>query len=162
MRFEQIAVKDLFDDCLRSKAMEAGKRRVAMVARLEDGEAIICGDCRLLRAAIINLIAMAIRRSRPGGKIVVEYRRDAARESIVVADNGCSIPCEQLRNARDIFSRASMSCERDMGETDAELQALHVVKDITDIHNGRLGVRSMEGEGSTFTLHLPRRHRGAA
>ena len=162
MRIEHITAKDLFDDCLVSKAAAAGERRVALEARLDDAEATLGGDRRLLGAAVNNLIVMAIARCRPGGRIVMGYHRDAARESIVVADNGSCIPYEELRSVRDIFSRAGMTRECREDEGGIALQRFHVVKDIADIHNGRVGVRSVEGEGTTFTLHLPCNRRGAA
>ena len=162
MRFERIAVKGLFEECLDSRIVKAEERRITLETFIEDPEATLSGDRRLLRVAVSNLVDMAIRRNKSGGKVVIGYSRDPARESIVITDTGSGIPLERLRSIRDLFCRASTPCEYDVDEADLDLQGLHIVKDIADIHHGRIGVRSMEGEGSTFTLHLPRHSNGAA
>ncbi|MEW6553904.1 MAG: ATP-binding protein [Actinomycetota bacterium] len=162
MLIEEIAVGELVEDCLDFKSTAASDHDVTLEAELDDPRAIICGDRRLLRAALTNLIETAIRNNRPGGKVTIGYQSDPSRETFVVTDNGRGIPYEDLRSIRDLFCRSRVPGMHDVEEIDAEFVGLSVVKDIADLHGGRVGVRSMEGEGSTFTLHLPRRQRVVA
>lgn len=162
MLVEEIDVRELVEECLEVKCSVANERDVTLEAELDDPQATMCGDRRLLRAALTNLIEEAIRHNRPGGRVTIAYQSDHNRESIVVADNGTGIPYEELRDIRDLFCRAGVPGTCDVDEIDAGLLGLSIVKDIADLHGGRVGVRSMEGEGSTFTLHLPRRQRSVA
>lgn len=162
MIVEEIAVRELVEECLDTKAGMAREHKVVLEADLEDPGATLRGDRRLLKAAVANLVDMAIKHNRPGGTVVVGHYRHPERESIVVSDDGRGIPYEELRSIRDLFCRAGTPWPYDAEEIDAELLGFSIVKDIADLHGGRVGVRSVEGEGSTFTLHLPRLSRGAA
>ncbi|RJP31640.1 MAG: ATP-binding protein [Actinobacteria bacterium] len=162
MNIERIGVKELVEECLETKHAVAREHGVSLEVEPDNLEATLYGDRRLLRAAVANLVEMAIRHNRPGGKVTVGFFNDPNRESIVVTDNGRGLPYEDLRSIRDLFCRAATTEVYEVDELDASLLGFSVVKDIADLHGGRVGVRSMEGEGSTFTLHLPRRHRGAA
>lgn len=162
MLVEEIAVKELLEECLDVKGEAAREHHVFLEAEFGDSQATVRGDRRLLRAAVTNLVEMAMRHNRPGVRVVVGYRSDPSRESIVIADNGRGLAYEELRSIRDLFCRAAAPGMYDVDEIDAGLLGFSIVKDIADLHGGRVGVRSVEGEGSTFTLHLPRRQRGVA
>jgi signal transduction histidine kinase len=157
MRIEEISVSGLLEECREVKQAAAGKRGLSLEASIDDSEATLHGDRRLLRTAVANLIDTSMRYSRRGGKITIGHRRDTMRESIVVADNGTGVPCEELRGMRDLFGRAGGAGVDETEEMDAGMIGLYIVRDIVDLHGGRVGVRSLEGEGSTFALHIPRR-----
>ena len=159
---QEMAVRDLIEECLEAKAAAAQEHNVVLEAELDDPRAIMWGDRKLLRAAVSNLVEMAIRRNRPGGKVIVGYYCDANRESIMVSDDGKGLAFEDLRSVRDIFCRAASAVVYDSEEIDDNLIGFSIVKDIADLHGGRVAVRSIEDEGSTVTLHLPHRHRGVA
>jgi signal transduction histidine kinase len=109
-----------------------------------------------------NLIDAAIRHSRPGGKVTIGHRSDSMRQSIIVSGNGQGIPYEELRGMRDLFARSSMRAVDGEDEIEPGLIGLSIVRDVVDLHKGRVGVSSLEGSGSTFTLHLPRLPRRCA
>jgi signal transduction histidine kinase len=162
MIVEEIMVRELVEECFEAKTVVAREYYVALEADLEDPQATLRGDRRLLRAAVANLVEMAIKGNRPGGKVTIGHRSDAGRDSIEIADNGRGLPHENLRSISDLFCRSSAPGMYDVDEIDAEILGFSIVKDIADLHGGRIGVRSIEGEGSTFTLHLPRQQRGVA
>jgi signal transduction histidine kinase len=162
MRLEDIVIGELVCECLKTRSDVAGERGVALEIDLEDPGAILYGDRRLLMAAMTNMVDIAIMYNRPGGRITVGHHSDQDRESIVVVDNGRGLHYEDLRSVRDLFCRAAMQGNYEVEEIDPKLLGFSVVKDIADLHGGRIGVQSVEGEGSTFTLHLPRRRRRIA
>ncbi len=157
MLIEEITVRELVEECLQTKGTAANERGVALEKDLDDPEAVLRGDRRLLRTAVNNMIEAAMGSSRPGGKVVVRHRRDPARETIVVSGGGRGIPYEELRGIYDLLCRPAMFAMDGEDEIVSGLANISIVKDIADLHGGRVGVRSFEGEGSTFTLHLPRR-----
>lgn len=161
MRLEEIPVNDLLAECGRIKEGTARDRGICLQADPCDPEDFIHGDRRLIRTAMSNLIDMSMRHSRPGGKVALGYRHELFRGSLIVSDDGAGIPFEELRTMFDIISRPGASSMDDEIEIDTDLLQLSIVRDIADLHGGRIGVRSLEGEGSTFCLHLPCRHAAA-
>ena len=156
MKVERIPVRELMDECLQVKGIIAEEFGVSLQADLDDPDVCLRGDRRLLRTALSNLIDNAIKHNRPGGKIIIGYHCDNSRESVFVSDTGKGIPYDELCCMRDLFSRAGMSSLNDIENIDGDLIGLTIVKDVADLHGGRVGVRSMEGEGTTFSFHLPR------
>jgi signal transduction histidine kinase len=153
---EEIRIKELIGECLEVKDMEARERDVILEEDLPDPEATLRGDRRLLRTALNNMIDASMRRNRPGGKVIVGHRRDTLRETIVVSDNGMGIPYEELRSLYELFGRGSMSDPDVIEGMDGRLINLTIVRDVADLHGGRVGVRSVPGEGAAFSMHLPR------
>ena len=157
MKVEAIPVGELVEECLRIKGSLAERGGISLEVDIEDPRAFLHGDRRLLMTAVNNLIDNAMRNNRPGGKIVIAYRQDGTRESIMVSDTGKGIPYDELRSIRDMFCWSGMRSIDELEAVDGELIALSIVRDVADLHGGRVGVRSLEGEGSTFSFHLPRR-----
>ncbi|MBI1320183.1 MAG: HAMP domain-containing protein [Candidatus Hydrogenedens sp.] len=122
--------------------------------------AISCADtlrarinAPLLEQGLINLIDNAIKYSDAGGEVQVsaEERNDDVR--IRVSDRGCGIPGEHLPRLFERFYRVDKARSRAAGGTGL---GLAIVKHIAHTHGGRITVESRPGEGSTFTMHLPK------
>lgn len=74
------------------------------------------------------------------------------RVTISVSDNGAGIAPEHLPFLFDRFYRVDAA----RSTTDSTGLGLAVVRSIALLHGGAAGVESTVGEGSTFSLHLPR------
>ena len=70
-----------------------------------------------------------------------------------VADTGLGVPNEALHHLFDRFYQADPS--RVGGEKHGAGLGLAIVKEIVDAHGGKIGVRSQEGRGTTFIIHMP-------
>jgi two-component system phosphate regulon sensor histidine kinase PhoR len=162
MMIEEVAICGLVEECLDRKREKAREKGIYLDAEREELQEICRADRRLLRAAIINMIEAVISYSRAGSCILVGHYRDDTRERIYVSSDDGSIPFEELRTIRDLFCRQTVPEAWEVEELQAPLVSLSLVKDIADLHGGKVGVQSSEGEGVTLTLYLPRRQRGAA
>jgi two-component system sensor histidine kinase BaeS len=69
-----------------------------------------------------------------------------------VADTGIGIPAEHLPHIFDRFYRIDKARNREAGGTGL---GLAIVQSLAQVHDGRVMVASMPGEGSTFTVYLP-------
>ena len=114
---------------------------------------VIPGDAELLHFAVYNLIANAVKYSPNGSSIRITVRSDPKTASLVIVDHGCGIePTEQSR----IFERFyRIKKHRDNRESGSGV-GLALVKEIVTQHGGRIDVQSQPGEGSTFSVSLPR------
>ena len=102
---------------------------------------------------LINLIINAINYTPHGGSVAVQLstERDQHGTSAVirVQDTGIGIPTEKLSKVFEPFFRATEGTVRGTG------LGLSITKEIIELHGGRVSVESSEGQGSSFTVHLP-------
>ena len=104
---------------------------------------------------IDNLIANAVKFTDEGGRVQVD-RGGAGREwRIDVQDPGIGIPPDEIGHLFDRFFRASNATAA--GRPGSGL-GLSIVKEVTELHGGRVTVSSTLGAGTTVSLFLPARH----
>jgi two-component system, OmpR family, phosphate regulon sensor histidine kinase PhoR len=115
----------------------------------EDLRARINGP--LLEQAVINLIDNAVKYSEAGSSIEVEAAKNNGQVRVSVRDQGVGIAKEHLPRLFERFYRVDPSRSRKEGGTGL---GLAIVKHIAQYHGGKVGVESVPGQGSTFTLYL--------
>lgn len=113
-------------------------------------------DRDLITQALINLLSNALRYTPEGGKVAVEISQDMQDILISVADTGIGIEKEDLSRVFGRFWRSDASRARASGGLGI---GLALTKQIVDKHDGMISVDSEVGNGTTFTIHLPKRHR---
>jgi two-component system sensor histidine kinase SenX3 len=139
---------------VQTKAERAGVP-VKLAATPPDVE-VPC-DLRQLRSAVVNLIDNAIKYSSPGAEVEVGASVEGSRVAITVRDHGIGIPSRDLERIFERFYRVDRARSRETGGTGL---GLAIVRHIVQAHGGEVTVESREGEGSTFTLYLPRANGG--
>ena len=110
------------------------------------------GDAKLLFQVFSNLISNAIKYSPGGG--VIEVKAGSSPDEVVVsiADHGIGIPPSDLPRLFERYHRGS-----NVSGIVGTGVGLYLVKMAVELHGGRVDVESKEGEGSRFTITLPRR-----
>jgi two-component system sensor histidine kinase SenX3 len=110
------------------------------------------GDSRQLVTAIANLLDNAVAYSPEGTRVAIGARDTGTEIEISVADQGIGIAPKDIERIFERFYRADPARSRATGGTGL---GLAIVKHIAGNHGGSVSVWSVEGAGSTFTLHLP-------
>jgi signal transduction histidine kinase len=110
------------------------------------------GDAKLLFQALSNLLSNAIKYSPGGGRVEVEAESMADRIVIAVRDHGIGIPADDLRRLFERYHRGG-----NVSGIVGTGVGLYLVKTAIELHHGAVEVASREGEGSCFTISLPRR-----
>lgn len=128
----------------------ADEQAVTLVAQ---GAGHIMADAGLLRRALGNLVANALRHTPGGGRVVVEAREtpDYAAE-IIVSDTGDGIAGEDLPRVFDRFYRADSARSRGSAGTGL---GLAIVQFIMQLHDGTVSIQSELHRGTTVTLKFP-------
>ncbi|MCU0436066.1 MAG: PAS domain S-box protein [Bacteroidia bacterium] len=139
---------------LRQRAQEAGLDFNWHCA--ENVPAYVLGDDLRLRQILINLAGNAIKFT-PAGRVNMQCTvHEESDESIVlrfeVADTGIGIPADKLASIFEPFTQASSESTRRYGGTGL---GLTIVKDLVELQGGSVKVRSVEHEGTVFTVWLP-------
>ncbi len=105
-----------------------------------------------LVTALRNLLTNAINYSPRGTRVAVASRLTNDVVEISVTDQGMGIPENELHRVFERFYRVDQARSRVTGGTGL---GLAIVKHVAENHGGEVGVWSVLGEGSTFTLRLP-------
>ena len=117
-----------------------------------DGELDVELDRDTITQAVTNLISNAMRYTPAPGTVTVRVGTDEDGACIAVQDTGIGIAKEDIPRVFGRFWRAEESRNRAKGGLGV---GLAVTKEIMDRHHGRITVDSVQGQGTTFTLHLP-------
>jgi len=114
-------------------------------------------DWAKMTQALTNILSNAYKYSPRGGDIaldVLEQRSDGPRRGgligIRVSDQGLGMSPEQCAMAFERFFRAD-----DSGNIPGTGLGLSLVKEIVELHGGRVELESTLGEGTRITLWLP-------
>jgi two-component system, OmpR family, sensor kinase len=110
------------------------------------------GDPKLLFQVFSNLLSNAIKYSPDGGVIAVDAALAADGIVVAVTDHGIGIPAADFDRLFERYHRGS-----NVSGIVGTGVGLYLVKMVVDMHGGTVTVKSQEGEGSRFTIRLPRR-----
>ena len=117
-------------------------------------ELFVVGNRNLLVTAVSNLVSNAINYSPDATPVTVSYEAVSAEEvRIYVADQGIGIAEDDQERVFERFFRVDKARSRQTGGTGL---GLAIVKHVVANHGGNISLRSELGEGTTFTLALPR------
>lgn len=140
------------------------EQKVELKLDIQTTPAIITGDPDQLQQVFANLIENGIKYSGIAGNVTVsltEIDRDAALRTaayqIEVTDKGEGIDEIHLPRLTERFYRVDSHRSRQMGGTGL---GLAIVKHIVSRHRGRMSITSVKGEGSRFSVYLPRDSNG--
>jgi two-component system sensor histidine kinase SenX3 len=113
----------------------------------------IFGNEEQVSAAVTNLVANAVAYSGTDSTVLVTTKATDDMVEISVVDQGIGIPSDELDRIFERFYRVDPARHRSTGGTGL---GLSIVKHVAATHGGDVRVWSLEGQGSTFTLSLPR------
>ena len=111
----------------------------------------IRSDPELLSLVWNNLISNAVKFTADGGKIGITLKTEENRVIVTVSDTGCGMKHDTGKHIFEKFYQGDTS-----HATQGNGLGLALVKRVMDILNGEIGVQSVYGEGSTFTVKLKR------
>lgn len=146
------AASDLANEC--ASLFEVLLEENGQLLRIESSsDAFLYGDWLLLRQALINIVHNAIKYTPQHRTITVRVRDSSEQVVLEVEDCGPGIPQEHLSKVFERFYRVEEGRSRDSGGTGL---GLSIARWSAEIHGGRLAAISHAGEGSTFSLILPK------
>ena len=119
----------------------------------QDGE----WDSARISQALTNLIGNAVENSAEGSVVSVDVEDATTEMKVVVHNTGAAIPSEQLNGIfGPMKSRETAQKKGGAGPYGNLGLGLFIAERIVSAHQGTIDVKSEKGEGTTFTIHLPR------
>lgn len=143
---EPIALASVFEQARLRVEPLASQRGAAL--RFDDGALSALGHGPWIEAALVNLVTNAIRYGGQPPRVDVRARREDARVLLEVRDNGRGLSESEIGRLFQPFVRLS----KDAG---GHGLGLTIVRRVSERMSGRVTVRSIVGEGATFTIELP-------
>lgn len=108
-------------------------------------------DKDLMRVALNNLLTNAIKYNEPNGHVTLQVIDDDKQYILSVIDDGVGIAEKELSRVFEKFYRADSEAVR---KRSGHGLGLSLSKDIIEMHNGKLTVESIVGQGTTFNITL--------
>ncbi|MBM3521346.1 MAG: PAS domain-containing protein [Alphaproteobacteria bacterium] len=128
---------------------------VAIAVTLPTEPVTVRGDASLLDQVVTNLVSNAVKYSGRSRQVEVAVSVSGRWAKLEVVDHGIGIPEAELERVFERFYRASTA--KGLPGTGI---GLNLVRELVDLHGGRIAVASRVGEGTRFTVTLPRAAEG--
>jgi signal transduction histidine kinase len=119
---------------------------VQVISLLPQHPVMVKVDTDLLRQALLNVILNGAQAMSHGGKLEVRLVEDGRAALLSVRDEGEGIPDDLREKIFDLYFTT---------KKDGSGIGLAMTYRIIQLHNGRVDVDSVPGEGTTFTLRIP-------
>ena len=152
LNLASVDCRRLIQDCLRNLSVLANERRIRLLDRIDPHLPALVADPHLLTQAIENLISNAIKYSPPDTEVVASAKHDDDFVMISISDQGYGIPEEARDRIFEKFYRLHRDSSAGIVGTGL---GLPLVKEIVELHGGKIVVQSPAGAGATFTITLP-------
>lgn len=140
------------DEIIASFKTQLKKNNIELKNELPSGFVITANKDKI-EQVFTNLIDNAIKFNKEKGSIKIYGETVNGRVKITVEDSGIGIPGKDVPRIFERFYRVDKARSRELGGTGL---GLSIVKHIVELHNGTVGVESVEGLGSKFWLTLPK------
>jgi signal transduction histidine kinase/CheY-like chemotaxis protein/CHASE3 domain sensor protein len=151
---EELPLRRVVEGLARTFEPLARQKQLAFSTSVEHSvPAAIHTDRQRLEQILKNLLSNAVKFSEQGSVSLGVSATDAGWIQFVVRDSGIGIAPEQQERIFEAFHQADGTTSRRFGGTGL---GLSISRDLTQLLGGTLTVSSTVGQGSTFTLSLPR------
>ena len=152
LRLSDFNLAESMKQWIKLFCVSAQKKHIAISMDAPD-TIMLRADQDKIERICYNLLSNALKYTSEGGEITLTAKEEGGRVMISVADNGCGISSDELPYIFDRFYQAK-NAGRGTGI------GLAIVKAFTELHHGEVSATSIEGKGSTFTIHIPVRQKG--
>jgi two-component system phosphate regulon sensor histidine kinase PhoR len=152
IKHEKSRLRDILHNAVQICRPRADEKRIRIELGGDEGLSAMV-DPVLLEQAVVNLLDNAVKYSDPEKSVRILARTVEHEIQIQVQDHGIGIEKKHLPRLFERFYRVDKARSRALGGTGL---GLSIVKHIAQAHGGQVTVDSTVGEGSVFTIHLPR------
>jgi PAS domain S-box-containing protein len=149
IRTADVDINEVLSDAI---ARAGGSPTVEFKADLDPRLPIVVGDRDRLVQVVSNLVNNAVKYSPDGGTVTLSSRSEGDFALVSVADTGVGIPPDEIGHVFERFRRVRSGAAQSIPGTGL---GLTIVKQIVEMHGGKIWVESAVGHGSAFHFTLP-------
>ena len=152
LRRETLSVNAVVRAAIETARPISTKHGIALDTELDESLAEVEIDEVKTRQVIVNLLTNAIKFSPERQRVTIGTRLDGPFVVVEVRDHGPGVKPEESAHIFELFGQGLRQGDT---RTSGLGIGLHLVKRITELHGGHVGVNSTPGQGSTFWVRLP-------
>jgi signal transduction histidine kinase len=145
------SIADIYNTISDDMQLRAVSQNRLLAVHFPDDLPTVAADSASVSEVLSNLIDNAIKYSNEGGAVDVTAAVEGDFVKVSIEDRGIGMPGSVVSNLFHKFYRSHRSRETVAGTG----IGLYISKAIVESHGGKVGVRSVEGQGSTFEFTLP-------
>ncbi len=149
---QEVDPESICDAALRMIQSPAQSRNIALERQIEPDSAPLWVDRRRVLQSLVNLLSNAVKFTEEGGRVGIETVVQDEMLKITVWDTGIGIAEADLGKVFETFTQVDSSLGRQHTGTGL---GLALVKNMTELHGGEVGLESEVGVGSRFSITLP-------
>ena len=153
LKMSLVDLQLLLGSIVEKLSLQAQNKDVMLALDIQPNMPTPVADGDRLAQVFTNLVDNAIRHTKAGGQVKLYVTATSTELEIKVIDTGVGIPADALPHIFERFYQIDPS--RIGGDKHGVGLGLAIVQEIVAAHSGRITVRSQEGLGTTFTVHLP-------
>jgi signal transduction histidine kinase len=143
----------LFEDCIAAVEGAAQQKNISIQRHLPDNFPSLIGDKDQLKGAVINILGNAVKYTPENGKIDFALSEENNTVILDIRDTGYGMSEEDLSHIFDKFYRSS---HPQISEQQGTGLGLALTSEIIALHEGEINVQSELGNGTRFTLKIPK------
>ncbi|MDB5395926.1 MAG: domain S-box protein [Rhodospirillales bacterium] len=148
-----VDVCDLIEISIALVSSLARNGNITLSADLPPGRPEIPGDFLKLKQVLLNVYSNAIKFTPSGGQITTQVLLTPDQALITVSDTGCGISEADLKRVTLPFVQVETALSRKHSGSGL---GLSIARELCKLHGGRLTIESVEGQGTTVQIVLPR------
>jgi PAS domain S-box-containing protein len=149
IRTADVDINEVLSDSI---ARAGSSPSVEFKADMDPRLPIVVGDRDRLVQVVSNLVNNAVKYSPDGGTVTLSSRAEGGFALVSVTDTGVGIPPDEISHVFERFRRVRSGAAQSIPGTGL---GLTIVKQIVEMHGGKIWVESAVGHGSAFHFTLP-------
>jgi signal transduction histidine kinase len=151
--FEEADVTEIVEETLKSFDVRLNQNGFQVHLEMPETPLPLAKiDSAAIAQALVNLLDNAAKYSGEEREIKVRVAQKEGFITIAVTDYGVGIPVQEQEKIFEKFYRVSTGLVHDVKGSGL---GLSIVKHIVEAHQGKVSVKSRQGDGTTFTIYLP-------
>jgi signal transduction histidine kinase len=150
---EPFSLSDTISKALASIANKAKEKSITVSSNIDLSLGEIIGNEFSINEMITNLLFNAVKYTPENKTVGLNAKDRDDHVQIDIFDTGIGIPAEDIEHVFDEFFRAGNARK---SEKDGTGLGLSIVKQIVEQHGGEISVESQEGQGTKFTVTIPK------
>jgi PAS domain S-box-containing protein len=156
LTFDEVNITDLVSSVMSTAVGLVKDKSIKLKPEMAEGLPLVRADAMRVRQVLINFLSNAAKFTEEGEIVVKAYQEqlDNAQPAVTISvtDTGPGIAEEDQAKLFQPFSQVDASLTRKVGGSGLGLSICH---HLIQMHNGRIGVHSAPGKGSTFYFSIP-------
>ncbi|MFZ3166327.1 MAG: CHASE4 domain-containing protein [Candidatus Methanoperedens sp.] len=150
---EKFSVHELLEETITLIKNKAMKHNINIIRDIDSQLELIEGDKQKIKQVLFNLLSNAMKFIKEdGGTITMSVKKMDDTVMFSVSDTGIGIEKKNMDKLFKEFQQLNSGITRKYGGTGL---GLAISKKLVELHGGKISVKSIYGEGSTFTFSIP-------